>query len=246
MPLGTRQSPAAISGWPLSPPSHILLSAVPPPPAPDVGRRLVPVLEDALAKIEKGDEGGLDRLSLVNALALLGVCHEALGNPQAALASYTRALQADPCDHALLLARGVLQYGSSPRAITDLELAIQYASPTFLPYFLLAHHYLVTQRFEDCLAMCDQASRKQPSAAIHSELAEWTAVAQAELGFPPDSVRASLEKAIRLDPSNDRARRNLDQFETARRSAHATSWETRSATAVRTSGQAERQFAMAA
>jgi antitoxin component of MazEF toxin-antitoxin module len=127
-----------------------------------------------------------------------------------------------------------------------LELAVQYGSPVFLPYFLLAHHYLVTRRFQDCLAKCDQASQLQPPAGLHSELAEWTAVAQAELGFPAESVRASLEKALRLDPSNDRARRNLDQFETALRSARAAAWDTRSAAAVRTSGQAERQLSMAA
>jgi hypothetical protein len=46
--------------------------------------------------------------------------------------------------------------------------------------------HLVAQRFQDCLAMCEQPSRKQSSADIHGERAEWTAVAQAELGFPSD------------------------------------------------------------
>jgi tetratricopeptide (TPR) repeat protein len=210
-----------------------------------MARRFIPILEASLAKIERGDESGLDRLSYVSALSLLGVCQESVGDPQAALTSYSRALQADPCDHALLLARGVLQYGSGPRAITDLELAIQYGCPVFLPYFLLAHHYVVTGRFQDCLDMCYQATRRQPSAVIQSERAEWTAVAQAELGFPAESVRASLEKAIRLDPSNDRARHNLEQFEATIRSARPATWATRPAADVRTSGQAERRLSMA-
>jgi cytochrome c-type biogenesis protein CcmH/NrfG len=146
----------------------------------------------------------------------------------------------------LILCNSVAPVLTTPRAITDLEFAIQYGSPDFLPYFLLAHHYVVTGRYQDCLDMCYRATRRQPSAVIQSELAEWTAVAQAELGLPAKSVRASLEKAIRLDPSNDRARHHLDQFETTIRSARPATWATRLAADVRTSGQAERRLSMAA
>src|SRR5438874_8000831 len=62
------------------------------------------------------------------------------------------------------------------------------------------------RRFQDCLDICARASRRHSSAAIHSELAEWTAVAQAELGFPPESVRATAvhsdRKSTRLNSSH--------------------------------------------
>jgi hypothetical protein len=151
-----------------------------------------------------------------------------------------------PAFSLLTLRNSVAPVLATPRAITDLELAIQYGCLVFLPYLLLAHHYVVTGRFQDCLDICYQATRRQPSAVIQSELAEWTAVAQAELVFPAESVRASLEKATRLDPSNDRARHNLVQFEDHIRSARPATWATRPAAAVRTSGQAERQLSMAA
>jgi tetratricopeptide (TPR) repeat protein len=225
--------------------AHILLSAVPPPPKPELSRRLIPVLDGALARIKKGDEGGLDRQSCVNALALLGVCYETLGNVQAAAECYSQALQLDPHDQSLLLARGVLLYGS-PGAIADLQLAIQNGCRVFLPYFLLAHDALVNRDYPRCLSLCDRAMQQDTPPSFQSELAEWTAIAQAELGKPPDIVRASFERALRLDPSNDRARRNLARFDAALASAHRVAWEARSAAAVRASGQAERRYAVAA
>jgi hypothetical protein len=84
------------------------------------------------------------------------------------------------------------------------------------------------------------------SAAVKSELAEWSAISQAELGFPAEMIRASFENSLRLDPSNDRARRNLAAFEAAIRPARPRTWETRSEAAVRASGQAERRYSQAA
>jgi len=83
------------------------------------------------------------------------------------------------------------------------------------------------------------------SAAVKSELSEWIAISQSELGFPEEMVRASFENAIRLDPSNERAGRNFAAFESAgRRSVKV--WVTRSSAAVRSSGLAERRYMMAA
>jgi hypothetical protein len=79
------------------------------------------------------------------------------------------------------------------------------------------------------------------SAAVKSELFEWMAIAQSGLGFPVETVRASFENAIRLDPSNERAGRNLAAFETAVRPTIKV-WETRSPAAVRSSGLAERRY----
>jgi hypothetical protein len=76
------------------------------------------------------------------------------------------------------------------------------------------------------------------SGALMSEVSEWLAIAQAGLGFPFEMVRAAFENAIRFDPSNDRARRNLAAFE----AANTKEMEIRSVSAVRTSGLAERRF----
>ena len=111
--------------------------------ATELFRRLIPVLQGALATIEAGDESGVDQSSYAMAVSLLGFSYEFLGETQLAANYYTRGLAAQPQNDGLLVARGILLYGSSPRAITDLELAVRQGSPVIWPYFYLAHHYLV-------------------------------------------------------------------------------------------------------
>jgi tetratricopeptide (TPR) repeat protein len=220
--------------------------ALPEVDATQLFRQLIPVLQGALARIEAGDESGVDRSSYAMAAALLGFSHEFLGETQPALDFYSRGLAAQPHNDGLLVARGILLYGSGPRAIHDLEAAARQGSPVIWPYFFLAHHYLVNGDFDRCRILCERAMEMAGSGAAKSELAEWLAISQSELGFPVEMVRASFENSIRLDPSNGRARRNLAAFEAASRPVPARVYETRSAAAVRASGLAERRYAMAA
>jgi hypothetical protein len=84
------------------------------------------------------------------------------------------------------------------------------------------------------------------SDAIKSELAEWLAIAQSELGYPTEIVRESFDRAIRSDPTHERARRNLSAFEAAARPIPAGSYETRHRSAIRISGLSERRSRPAA
>ena len=140
----------------------------------------------------------------------------------------------------------MLLYGTSHRAITDFEMAIRNGTPLVWPYVFLAHHNLLNGCFEDCRKFCERALNMNGSAAVMSEVTEWMAISQAELGFPTEIVRASFENAIRLEPSNERAKRNWAAIEAANKPITAKNWETRSVGAVRTSGLAERRFATAA
>jgi tetratricopeptide (TPR) repeat protein len=208
--------------------------------------QLVPALQWAFSRIEAGDEAGIDHSSYMMTVLLLAFCHELLGKTQAAVDYLTKGLQVDPYNDALLGARGALLYGATPRAITDLEVAIQNGSQEIWPYFFLAHHYLMTGRFDECRAMCERASHLPASAAVRSELAEWVAISEAEQAFPAEKVRASFEIAIRLDPANEWARRNLAAFEAALALPGKSKWQMRSESALRASAQAERQYPVAA
>jgi len=205
--------------------------------------QLEPILANTIARMEKGDPNEFDRTTYVTLLSLSGFGYEFLGNTQAALALYSAALQIDPTNDALYVARGMLLYGTSGRAITDLEIAMQYGTPLVWPYVMLAHHHLLAGRFEESRKLSEQAIRVGGSAAVMSEVWEWMAIAQTHLGFPADVIRASFDNAIRLDPSNERAKRNVAAFESATRPI---SWQTRSIGAVRISALAERRYAMAA
>ena len=83
------------------------------------------------------------------------------------------------------------------------------------PDFYLAHHYLANNRFEDCRLICERGLQIPASARAQSELWELLAISSAQLGYPEPVIRRAFENSIRVDPSNDRARRNLESFETA-------------------------------
>ena len=209
-------------------------------------RRLIPILVATLNRIEQGDEAGVDRSTFSTTCALLGFCHELLGEKQAALTYYSRGLTVSPTDDILLAARGILLYGENTRAIDDLILSIQFGPPDNLPHFFLAHHYIVTGQFDQARFHCERGLAMVGSDSIKSELAEWLAISQSELGFPDDTVRGSFDASMRYDPSNERARRNLAAFEAATRPTPVGVYETRTRVAVRASGMSERRLKPAA
>ncbi len=206
-------------------------------------RNLIPILERNLGRIEQ-DEGTPSRsLALHTSLGILGFCQERLGNAGAAVHYYSLGLQAKPEDDALLVARGILLYGSDPRALVDFEQAANLGSPLVWPYLFLAHHFLVSQQYDKCLSACETGLEKRGSDAAKSQLREWMAISRAELGFRPEFVRADFEAALRLDPSNELARRNQAAFEASLGTQPASSpgaWHQRSAMVLKRLGMVER------
>ena len=205
---------------------------------------LIPILQRTLSRIE-ADQEATSRLSAYALTAsLLGYCHQFLGNTGAAVNWFSRGLRLNPNDDALLVARGILLYGQNSGAVADFEQAIQVGSPEVWPYLFLAHHYLDTKRFEKCREMCETGLRMRGSDTAKSQLQDWLAIAKAQLGFPPESIRAAFEAALRLDPTNDRAKRNRDYFEESIGIAHtisASRWDQGTESSVRQFGLAERR-----
>ena len=174
--------------------------------------------------------------------ALLGLCHEFLGENQAALRSYDQALALTPNNDALLVARGILWYGESPRAIDDFVLAIDQETRLVWPYYFLAHHYVATGQYERSRVFCERGLEKGGADSIQSELAEWLAISQSELGYPSDLVLGSFDRAVRLDPSNERVRRNLGVYKAAKGPVRSDNYEARTRAAVRASALSERRL----
>lgn len=211
-------------------------------------RRLIPILERNKERIEEVEETTNQSVYAMT-VGLLGFCHEFLGNSAAAVEWYSLGLQMNPNNDGLLVARGILQYGNSSRALEDFEQAVKLGSPIIWPYFFLAHNYLSTNQFYNCRQMCEVGLRMRGSDTARSELEEWRAIAQAGLGFPPELVQSAFEAAIRLDPSNDSARQNQAAFEASLRTSQTpphTDWVQMSEADVRRLGLAERRFSLAA
>jgi tetratricopeptide (TPR) repeat protein len=201
--------------------------------------RLIPILASTLDRFEKGENVAYPTVMLT--FSLLAACHKNLGDTENALIYYSRGLELDPFNVGFLIDRGILLYGVTPRAITDFELAIQLGSADVWPYFYMAHYFVTNNRFEECRSICEQGLRKVAPPLIQSYLFVWLAISQHGLGYPTEMIRASFEKAIRADSSNDYARRNFAAFESALAgpAPYVGNWERPSASLLRTFGQEE-------
>ena len=202
-------------------------------------KRLIPILESTLVRMEGRED--IDGSALAGmVLILLATSSKDIGDTRKACGYYSRALQLDPTNDALLIARGILMYGADPSATADFDQAIRLGSPLVWPYFYLAHHYLANNRFEECRVMCERALHKPATARVQSELCEFLAISSTGLGYPEQVIRRAFENAIRADLSNERARRNLEKFETAltTRTAHQ-DWERMSESSMRKFGEQE-------
>ncbi len=203
-----------------------------------------PVLKEAL-RVANDEPKKIDATTVVMALGLLGFGYEFLARWQDAIDHYSMALRIDPDNDGLLVARGILLYGVHYQAIVDLEAAVRLGSPLIWPYTFLAHHALMTHRYLECIKLCDKALEKEGSTQVRSEILEWEAIAQAGLDSSLLNIEQFFEQAARIDPANDRAKRNLKRVKTAPRRTPPSYWEVRAEAALRTSGIAERRFAMA-
>jgi hypothetical protein len=207
--------------------------------AAPIYKRLIPVLERTLVRLEaREDRDGSALAGMV--FSLLATCYKDIGDARKAYGYYSRGIQLDPTNDALLVARGILNYGADPSAIADFEQAVGLGSPLVWPYLYLAHHYVGSNRFEECRVMCERGLQRPASPRVQSQLFEFLGISLAGLGYPEPIVRRAFENALRADPSNDRARRNMDRFEAAlaARTTHE-DWERVSESNMRKAGQQE-------
>jgi hypothetical protein len=144
--------------------------------------------------------------------------------------AYEKAFEVAPDDPRILTARGILLTKTDPpAAIADFEAAVARGVPIAAPYLFLAHDALIQHDYRRCLDLCSSIlSRPQRPRAAAAAL-QWAAIAQYELGFPPNVVRHNFLTALHLDPLNDQIRSNFEQFENSVRlgaatNAPGTSW----------------------
>ncbi len=209
-------------------------------------RELIPILESNLKRLDNDKDAASRSEGYVMTVQTLGICYDLQGHSRAAIDCFSRGLLTNPNHVPLLVSRGILRYGRSPGAISDLEQAERLGLPQVLPYFFLAHHYLITNRFEQCRVMCEKGlSMTGSSDATKSQLEEWRAISQGELGFPQDTVRTAFEAAVRWDSSNESAARNREAYEASLRTPHSrpnSLWEKKSEAAIRQFGILERRY----
>lgn len=179
--------------------------------------RAEPVLKRVLAILQGAEERlAQDRhephpipdLSALIASAI-GLCLERLGDVRGAVEAYDRGLALNPDHPELLTARGLaLLHVDAERALADFRSATDRGAKLIWPWYILARQALVERQFATALKLAVHAAALSGPPAVLAEVYETIAIANAFLGQPPDRVHDNLQRAVALDPTNERIRRN--------------------------------------
>ena len=137
-------------------------------------------------------------------MALQGACHQHVGETDVSARYYSLGLAESPDNVELLTARGTLLYATSTQAVQDVDRAVELATPHVRPYLFLAHHYLLTGRFDACRATCGAGLRLPAADEVRSVMEELRGVTLAELEFPARYVRKSFKAASGSTPVTNR------------------------------------------
>jgi tetratricopeptide (TPR) repeat protein len=212
--------------------------------AVSLGRRLVPVFEDVIARLEMSGEAKDNSIVLPGAIGMLGLCHVRSGEFDTALQWFDKGLRLFPNSTPLLIARGIHLYVIDPeRSRQDFQRAIQLRFGGVWPYFFLAHYYLMHEQYAECLDMAQAALPLASSAMQLADCLEWIAICQANLSYPSESVFAMFSAAQQSAPNNQRIAKNRQLFEQmlTGTSRSRVVWERPERESVRSLGQRELQ-----
>jgi tetratricopeptide (TPR) repeat protein len=189
------------------------------PSVPDGGagttlQDLIRVLDRTLERLQVPRAETQHPALFAAAVSLASGCYQLLGDLESARRLFDEAVKRRPRDAGLRVGRGMLLYRRDEgEAVRDFELAAKLEVPVVWPYFFLAHHRLVQNRFADCLEFCGLTLQLPAPATIRANVLEWVAICQWHLGFPPQVVRASFDAARELAPDNERTAKNARLFE---------------------------------
>ena len=161
---------------------------------------------------------------------------EILGDLTAALRFYEEGLKISPDNEVLLIGKGLLLYGSQTETAVEAfrRVVSNEGSPLVWPYFFLAHHYLLRQNYSESLKMGKQARARATTNPVRAELFQWQAICLSESGYPPGVVRPLFEKALSLDPSNERIRKNSEAYKESLADERDTHWDIEAEETLRT------------
>ena len=131
---------------------------------------------------------------------------EIIGDLPSALKCYEEGLRLSPDNEILLICKGMLLYGNRTNEAVEAFRRVISNEGTALvwPYYYLAHYFLVQRNYDDSARMAQQAWERATTDPIRAELLEWQAICLSVNGYPPGLVRPWFEKAVSLDPSNER------------------------------------------
>jgi tetratricopeptide (TPR) repeat protein len=141
----------------------------------------------------------------------LGLCLERLGDVKSAIGIYSEALSRHPRDGQLFMARGLALYGeNSSQALEDFTQAVRWGVAAIWPYLLLARRAFQVGTPGQARRLALLAEKQPGPAVARAEAYELIGMALAELGQPQERVMENFDRALALDPNNDRISQNRE------------------------------------
>jgi tetratricopeptide (TPR) repeat protein len=180
--------------------------------ASPIFQRVIPILERSLTVLLTTPRGQREIQDAdLYIIAMLGFSHAQLGNVKTAVQLYSDGLARYPGDVSLLTLRGLARIDADlPKALGDCRKAVQAGSVSMWPYYFLAWDALRQRNYPEVWQLCLLALQRSGGfEREQAQLYEWLAIALAESGQPLDWVVQNLQRAVEIDPSNERIRRNL-------------------------------------
>lgn len=179
--------------------------------ARELYKRVTSSLQAALKRVESDAT-----LSIVPSLKLaahlnLAIALERQGDVEAAKRAFDQAVAAFPGRDEIIIARAMFLLGQQPElAMQDLRELVQRNTSSVYPYFFLAHHALVNERFEQCIELSERVSRMASDHLMRAHALEWMAISHHELGGPMDATLELFRQAIYLAPFSKDIIENYD------------------------------------
>jgi tetratricopeptide (TPR) repeat protein len=144
----------------------------------------------------------------------LGLCLEWLNNRQAAVQIYDLLLQRYPNESGVLTTRGLaLLNTDDATALRDFEKAIRLNAQSPWPFIAVSRHLLLSGNHWDAVKLCNIGLEKEVGAgdAEKALLYEGLAIGYAMGGQSITWVLENFDRALDLDPNNDRIRANREK-----------------------------------
>jgi tetratricopeptide (TPR) repeat protein len=141
----------------------------------------------------------------------LGVALERLGELKSAIDVYTEAIKRQPRGGELYVARGLALYETNQAmALADFVRAVHLGAAAIWPYLLLARHAIQGGAHGEALRLARMAENQPGPSVARAEVCEIIGMALAELGRPQEEVLQNFDRALALDPNNNRIRENRE------------------------------------
>ncbi|MEX0727847.1 MAG: hypothetical protein WEB58_02630 [Planctomycetaceae bacterium] len=181
----------------------------------DVNRKLLPLIERVISDFEAEGSTKYSPDLLPMAYSLCGFCFQDEEMFPEARRCFDQALMLDKYNAELFTARGMLLYGrDTDTAVDDFKKAIAIESSTEWPFFFLAHHFLLQNRFDVCLQLCREVLKFPTTDKVRAHCYEWMAISEAMLRSSPVNVRTYFDRALQLSPHSERLQRNRQAYDT--------------------------------